>query len=65
MKCYQNTYLLTYDNDYNTIRNEILTKQLLADITYTPIFSRNIGFVHVCLPIPFIDYTKFVIFDWH
>ena len=38
MKCYQNTYLLTYDNDYNTIRNEILTQQLLADITY----SRNI-----------------------
>jgi len=38
MKCYQNTYLLTYDNDYNTIRNEILTQQLLADITYITFF---------------------------
>ena len=42
MTCYQNTYLLTYDNYYNTIRNEILTQQLLADITYITFFSRNI-----------------------
>ena len=34
MTCYQNTYLLTYDNDYNTIRNEILTQQPLVDIPF-------------------------------
>ena len=38
MTCYQNIYLLTYDNDYNTTRNEILTQQLLADITYITYF---------------------------
>ena len=40
MTVYKNTYLLTSDNDYNTIRNEILTQQLwrLADITYITYF---------------------------
>jgi len=38
MICYQNTYLLTYDNDYITIRNAILTQLLLTDITYMTYF---------------------------
>ena len=38
MICYQNTYLLTHDNDNNTIRKEILTQQLLADTTYIAYF---------------------------
>ena len=38
MICYQNTYLLTYDNDYIAIRNAILTQLLLTDITYMTYF---------------------------
>ena len=39
MTFYQSTYLLTYDNDCNTIRNEIRTQQLLAGITYITYFE--------------------------
>jgi len=42
MTCYQISYLLAYDNDYNTIRNEILSQQLLADITDITFFSLGI-----------------------